>query len=414
MMSTNQRTELGYVPFLRPGALIFTVIAWRYQWSGSVGRCRTIADVYGSIGGRKRNLFGERIGPAAAAIFGDSQSPREVLLRHTMFGIYSRGMSAAASDAWSKGLIQGKKRIGLPSQLYRRGTFQPFALVSRDLRSCEECWHRDMDESGFSSWYALHMLPPLDHCAYHGLQLATEVEGGKSTNMWPLRLPLNRPARPLVRKLGVACEGYASYLGLWRELFEGRLPVIAADKWAHCMRKVLRHWSSVEDAVSDVSREIERAWNVAPSHLASLLGDHVQSNFVGVELGQHSRPSRIAQRLIVMDACKSLGVFPTTKNIPEQSRLPFSTLNHAPVIRARVAVLSSALLDMGYPIAVALTLSEGGSRSVLAKAGEVHRHQLQAIVASLSDETLETLRQIGEWSPASWLTEELMRRDCCQ
>ena len=81
------QVTLGYVPSLRPGALLFTLAAFRYSQTGRRDKNAVLVDLYGTAGGRKRNLFGESVATISKRAFGDLVPFRDVLLRLSLIHI---------------------------------------------------------------------------------------------------------------------------------------------------------------------------------------------------------------------------------------------------------------------------------------------------------------------------------------
>ena len=251
---------LGYIPYLPPGTLLFTAIVWRHLLNGATHKNDSIQEIYGHVGGGKRNLFGQRVKFASTAVFGGSLSPEEVLIRHTLFGIYSRALPKHVADSWAMDLVDGRQIRGrLPGQVQRSGTSKRLHFATTALRSCRTCVTQEMDEVGYASWHILHMLPPVHHCPKHGDALIREVEEGIGRKMWNLQLPTGISLDTSNYRFESASDGYASYLRLWIDVLDGNLPLIAADSWANCMNSVADRMGSTESAISEISKQLTRS-----------------------------------------------------------------------------------------------------------------------------------------------------------
>lgn len=401
---------LGYVPHFPSGSLLFTAIAWRYLLNGAVHKINSIEEVYGHVGGRKRNLFGERIGFASIALFGGSLSPEEVLIRHTLFGVYSRTLAKHTADSWAQNLVNGRQRNGhLPVQL-QRGTFRKLELTTTSLRSCRSCVEKDMDEQGFASWRILHTLPPVHHCPYHGDALITEAEGKAGRNIWDLRLPTGVPIHPSNQHFECASDGYAAYLRLWIDLLNGNLPVLEATSWARCMNVVAERMGSVGNAINELSNLLTMSWNRPPDRLPEVLGNHIQVDFLRLELEHRSTPNRIAQKLVILGACELHGIVSAKELVSEQLTIPLGSGGKRSLRESRERLICDTLLHVGFPMAIAPGLASGLSTLSVGKSSGVHRHRVQRAIDSFSESTLEELSSLGTWPVDSWLAKELARR----
>ncbi len=402
--------SLGYVPYLRPGALLFTAIVWRYLLKGGTNEVKAVEEIYGHIGGRKRNLYGERVRFATSALFGDSLSARDVLQRHTLFGIYSRALSQNAADSWANSLIDGGRRSNKRPPI-RAPIEEGFRSFTAELRSCKRCVMMDLDEFGFPSWHLLHVLPPVHHCPYHGDALITEIKGNIGGNMWQLRLPTGVSIEEPRHTFTSASDGYVAYLRLWTELLDGKLPIISAETWANYMSHVAERTGSTENAIGELSEHLTRSWDSRPDQLRNLLGNHVQHDFVRNELEHRTTPSRIAQKLVILTACDSLGILPPRETTPEQTSLALSFNSRAAPLQPREQLLRDALLHFGVPLAMLPGLISGHCRQSISRSSGVHRHQVQRAIDNFPSALLDELFALGSWPADSWLTKVILRRN---
>lgn len=394
--------QLGYAPYLRPGALLLTAIVWRHLLNGGTSERRSIEEVYGHIGGRKRNVFGERVKYASSALFGKDMAPMDVLLRHTLFGVYSRALPKRISDLWAMTLIDGKSsRV---KGMARPSSYKKFRYVTEDLRSCRACVEQDMDEFGYPSWYVLHTLPPVHHCPMHGDPLVTEVKGSIGGNMWKLRLPTGNAVKKSALRFESASDGYAAYLSLWVDVIEGRLTTISADAWADYVDRVTERFGSTENAISKLCEQLTQSWGLPTDRLHEILGDHLQRDFIRIELEHRTALGQVAQKLVILTACDALGI--SREALPEQMcmLLPSSE------VQARKLLLRGAIIDSGFPLAIASGLASGYSKLEVSKSTGVHRHTVQRFIESLPTARLVELSSLGSWAVDSWLPKELLRR----
>lgn len=403
-------TSLGYVPHLPPGTLIFSAIAWRHLLNGSNSSQKSVEEVYGHIGGGKRNLFGTRVRLAARALFGQSVSPEEVLRRHTLFGIYSRALPPQAADSWAATLVNDGMKNVASKPMRRSVVNKGLRFSTPDLRSCKTCIMHDLEELGFPTWRIHHVLPPLHHCPFHGDALAIEIKGNIGGRMWQLKLPTGVSIENSSPGFEAASDGYVAYLRSWIDLFEGNLPMIAADTWAHCMDLVAAQMGSVDNAVRELSKQITQAWNSPADRLPEILGNHVQRDFLKSELEHRTAPSRVAQKLVILTACDSLGILPTRGSYPEQLSMRLLSNGQVNPLQAREKLLRGALLSSSFPLAMVPGLASGDRVFAISKRTGVHRHQVQRAIASLPTIALEELSAHGSWEADSWLAKEALRR----
>lgn len=269
---------------------------------------------------------------------------------------------------------------------------------------------QDLDEFGFPSWHLLHVLPAVHHCPYHGDALSTEIKGSTGGNMWKLRLPTGVPLEKSSQTFEAASDGYVAYLRSWIDLFEGRLPMIAADAWADCMDLAAVRLGSIENAIGEFSRQLTQSWNSPLGRLPDILGTQVQRDFLRNELEHRAAPSRIAQKLVMLTACASLGILPAKEGVPEQLNMPLPASGRSNQLQPREKLLRAAMLHKGFALALVPGLASGHSALGIGKNAGVHRHQVTRAIAGLPTAILEELRAHESWEADSWLTKELIRR----
>jgi hypothetical protein len=401
--------SLGYVPYLRPGSLVFTAVVLQFLAAGRIGAGKAIRDVYGDLRVGSRNLFGNRARYISNTVFSDSLSPLDVLQRHSLFGIYSRGLPQSSADKWAKTLMDGGPRGALRAGTSGGGP--TFSYSTTDLRSCRTCVLQDMDEFGFPSWYVLHTIPAVHHCPYHGTALHIEANGKDGGMNRKLHLPAQPSIDILPERICAISDGYAAYLGLWVELFRGRQPVVAPHAWARHMDSIVDRYGSVKSAVGELSRQITQSWDVRPAGLRSMLGNHIQHNFIRNELTHRTASSWIAQKLVMLTACDALLIRPLEQNSAEQmslvlgsGKLPDSQPQHEQVLRGE-------LLSAGCPLAALPALMSGESFSGVASTSGVGLLRIRRVIATWPKELLDEMNAIKRWPERSWLTRELLRRN---
>lgn len=404
-------TKLGYVPYLRPGALLFTLAAFRhFQLSGRNPET-ILVDLYGTSGGRKRNLFGERVATISKRVFGSSVPPREVLLRHTFFGVYSRTMSPAAAMAWSDALIAGDRSHKVQSVLRNYDAFTQFHLVTRNLRSCPQCVSDDITAFGFGQWRILHQIPALHFCPEHGLPLNDEAYGGIAGSVWKSILPQGRISSPAEISSWAASDGHSTYLDLWTQLLEGKLPVITSHAWAAYMDLVVSKIGDLDSAKAEIETTIRRTWSTDIEQIRSGIGRHIMERFIHAELSHNSAPVRIAQKLIVLGAASAIGIELPAVEGSSQLRLDLSSRLYEESAVPLQEQLRRFLLDAALPGALAPFLLTDRNTAQIAKDSDVHRRNVWRTMQKIPSHLLDEIASSQEWSAKSWVTIELKRRN---
>lgn len=404
------QVTLGYVPSLRPGALLFTLAAFRYLQTGGRDTNAILVDLYGTTGGRKRNLFGESVATISNRAFGDLVPPRDVLLRHTFFGVYSRAMSPAASAAWSDALITGDRSHRAQKVLRNFNSSGQFPLVTQSLRSCPQCVADDIDAYGFGQWRILHQIPALVCCPEHGLALNDEVSGGVDGNIGQYALPRGNISTPTNRIPWAASDGHSTYLHLWTQLLEGQLPVVTSHAWAAYMDVVVSRAGGIASAKTEIESTIRRTWSTDIANITSRTGGHIVENFIHAELSHNSAPGRLAQKLIVLGAVSALGVdLPATGESP-QFRLDLSSKLNEDSEPPLQEQLRRFLLDVALPGSLAPFLMTDRNTTQIARDASVHRCCVWKAMQKIPNLLLEEIASTQEWQANSWVTIEMRRR----
>jgi hypothetical protein len=374
------------------------------------GSCAThrnaVSSVYGIYGGGKRNLFGERANFTASAVFGGSVTALHVLERHTFFGIYGRALSKSGAAAWADFLAEGK-RVGKAAPMpWTKLSASGFRIATRELRSCSKCVSRDLEEHGLAFWHVLHHLPPVHHCPIHGIRLAPETFERANGHFPDFTLPTKADvAKTELPSSEIESEGYASYLRLWVSLLDGRMDLVAADKWSSCIASLAVTFGSEHDAVHAINQEISEHWGCSSDRVAELLGNHVQHDFVAMELQQKANAFRVAQKLVLLTACESLGVVDTTGTQQMSLALP-SALAPSHPLRPEDA-LRTSIVDMGIPLAIVPALVRARSLREVARITGVSRPTIRAAIAGLTPDELAILRDQSLRAGNGWLSKRL-------
>lgn len=318
----------GYAPYLRPGALLFTLAAFRYSQKGRKNHHSILIDLSGSAGGRKRNLFGEHVAAVSLRAFGASVQPKDILLRHTFYGVYSRTLSLAASNSWAEALIVGGRSFHAKVVLRGFAPTKRLSLATRNLRSCFRCVSDDIDAHGFGQWRILHQVPSLLYCPEHGVPLSDEVIGSSAGNLWPYALPRGLRSECKHETAWAASDGHSTYLELWTRLFDGELPVLTSHAWAVYMGRIVSSFGNLASAQGEIEDTIRRMWSMDVPRIRSKLGPHIEEDFVQLELSHNSAPVRVPQKLIVLSAASALGISPVDVTDSSQLRLGLASGEH--------------------------------------------------------------------------------------
>lgn len=404
------QVTLGYVPSLRPGALLFTLTAFRYFQTGRRDKNAILVDLYGTTGGRKRNLFGASVATISKRAFGDFVPPRDVLLRHTFFGVYSRAMSPAASAAWSDALIAGDRSHRAQKVLRNFDSSRQFHLVTRSLRSCPQCVADDIDAYGFGQWRILHQIPAVLCCPEHGLALTDEVSGGIAGNVGQYVLPRGKISTLANRFPWAASDGHSTYLHLWTQLLEGKLPVVTSHAWAAYMDVVVSRFGGIASAQAEIESTIQRTWSTGIASITSRTGRHIMENFIHAELSHNSAPSRIAQKLVVLGAVSALGSDLPTAGESSQLRLDLSSKLNEDSEPPLQEQLRRFLLDVALPGSLAPYLLTDRNTTQIARDAGVHRCHVWRTMQRIPNRLLDEIASTQKWSAKSWVTIELKRR----
>jgi hypothetical protein len=214
------------------------------------------------------NHIGNGAAHVARRYFHDTLTGREVLVRHTAFGYYSLGLSAAASTAWSDLLSAGSynpqnKTIRTSSRI-PRGSGRP----QLGLKWCPECASLDLGKHGFTSWSWIHQIPHVTHCPIHleplrspcaacgawldnGLRYTLPGEPCKicgSTRFKPIRSTLSAPHARLIKDVHRFCKEQQHLLR----------PLV----WEARMRTAWEKAGGVDEAVDGAQQWLLDRWNV--------------------------------------------------------------------------------------------------------------------------------------------------------
>jgi hypothetical protein len=324
--------------------------------------------------------FGKHVVVATRALFGNSVSPLKVLESHTFFGVYGRALSQEAAESWAQRQIQGSNN---GFAFLRAGLQASFQFATKQLRACGTCVARDMDETGFPSWYVLHQLPPVHHCPIHGDELKSECNHRTHVTNWKLRLPTGSSVSCPELRRTAGSDGYAAYMRLWVELFEGKLSIVSADHWTRCTSAMVERLGSVDNAIREVSKSVSQLWGLSCDHVAQLLGSHVQETFVSNEVQRGGLPGRIAQKLVILTAYEAVGIVQTRQSGSSQMELALPSCDE---FALQDQEFRSALVNRGFPLAFIESLLRGSSMRDVARSAGMNRKSVRKLLVELSTE----------------------------
>jgi len=408
-------TTIGFMPLLRKGSTLFTAVVIHHRMFQSLGGPASVGAIYGRHKKHISNVLGAGAGEVARSLFNYSISPHQVLEQHTLFGAYSRTMAPHVAETLANQLIAGdSSRFRWAFRGHRR---RQIPRLTTCLRSCEKCIEEDIDLQGFASWRVLHLLPSIGHCPEHGKPLRDE--GEESTDgirRWSLQLPGERTSSLTTLKamnLSVS-DGYAAYLQLWSEAFEGNLTGIAPGTWMLVMDAVAQHFGSAGRACEQLTSTIEKTWDAKLPNIARSLRITDGELFVQAELEQRVQASYVASRLVICGALDALGLSPPRlQNSPWQSQLellpmaPFGSW-FTPQTQAELARL---VVHANFPPALFRGLSDDLDVYTLADRIKIDRIIIKRFVRTLPDELLYKMSKEQSWDRSSWLMKELSRRE---
>lgn len=136
----------------------------------------------------------------------------------------------------------------------------------------------------------------------------------------------------------------------------------------------------------------------------------MQVDFLRFELEHRSTTTRIAQKLVILGACESLGVLTAKERVSEQLAIPLNNGRRRSLQESRENLIRDALLSAGFPPAIAPGLASNCSIASFNRTTGIHRHRVQRSIQSFPDAALDELSSLGTWPDDSWLAKELARR----
>lgn len=407
-------TQIGFMPLLRAGDDVTTAVLLYREMVDSIEASGNA--LYGTHM-KRRSALGVGAGKLSKTLFGNSVSPRDILERHTLFGVYATAMATSVADTLAHRLIAGEPfAFRWAFRGHRRRDILPLAY--RTMRVCLVCVRNDVDLQGFAAWRVLHQIPAVGHCPEHGDALRDDSTGAthKSHRSWPRKLPEENslgPITPLADTLEMS-DGYADYLKLWQEAFEQNLIGIKPDLWMLVMDAVVRHFGTISDACAAIHRAIEKSWGLPIDDVASKLRLPDGPSFVRYELEQKIQASYVASRLVICGALDLLGLSPPRKNsspihsyITLNEPLPFGSWI-SPVTQRE---LRRWVMDGNFPPALFRAMPKDLDVYSLAEVAQIDRIILKKFIRTMPDHLLYRMSKEQSWDHSSWLSQEIVRRE---
>ncbi|WP_255527973.1 hypothetical protein [Pseudoxanthomonas sp. PXM02] len=237
-----------------------------------------------------------------------------------------------------------------------------------------------------------------------------EVSGGIAGNLGQYALPRGKISTPANRIPWAASDGHSTYLYLWTQLLEGKLPVVTSHAWAAYMDVVVSRFGGIASAQAEIESTIRRTWSTGIANITSRTGRHIMENFIHAELSHNSAPGRLAQKLVVLGAVSALGIDLPTAGDSSQLRLDLSSKLNEDSEPPLQEQLRRFLLDVALPGSLApFLLTDRNITQTAREAGGNRRHVWKAM-QKIPDRLLEEIAATQRWSAKSWVTIELKRR----
>lgn len=208
------------------------------------------------------NAFGVGAGWVSRNYFAGKVTPQNVLLKHTVFGFASLGLSRSDAERLSSSLIGGRRLCG--EQQASTQVHMPGAA----LRWCPICADAESGEFGFASWHVLHQLPFVLMCPTHCTPLVT-VEGRcQCYDREPieLRLPGERchtcqEIKPL-EFVVTTKQAYRRFLKLCAEVFHEQPSTFIHENWTRFVAEFFGCFGSKARAIDAIEEQLCKDWEV--------------------------------------------------------------------------------------------------------------------------------------------------------
>jgi hypothetical protein len=195
------------------------------------------------------------------------------------------------------------------------------------------------------------------------------------------------------------------------ELFQGNLPVIQPADWAHYVDAVVKLHGSVEVAARNLSQQIAAKWNLTSDEIQNVLGNHIQTDFVRVELEHRTGSCRIAQKLVLLTVRDEL--IPLPGIVSKDDQLNLALIANDAIGRPAAGferALRETLMNAGFPLAIVPALLSGQSIRGIARSSNVDRTRIARAIACLPNALIRELNETQTWKIRSWVTLEIRKR----
>lgn len=411
MVGDSTPSPIGFLPLLRHGDLLFTAIVLRHHTAACTRKGNAVLDVRGRRSSLPTCLCSD-IMEAGPRLFGRPGGQLDILLSHTILGVYARAASRGFLRQWPKEFTERTFRHSIRQLGISRHKHRELSSVA--LRWCHSCVEADIEGQGFAAWRVLHQISSLDRCPYHGDPLRSGASPSiKSEVPWPLYLPSDsvqfeetRTHQPIPMS-----EGYGSYLKLWPRLLDGHLQVVTPEYWWDVVAQIVDKIGNVASAGRRLRKYIEASWGSSIDEISTRLSIEGGASFIEDELRLRSQPIHIARRLVLYSAATAMGLLDDALVQPELTFTPFQ-LTVASATQPECATdLLNSVIAAGLPIASVQALLKYPGIDLAAGAARVTPEALRGFVHELPDELLSKLSvRFRELRQKSWLASELHRR----
>ncbi len=383
------------VPQLTEGVALASLLAFHRRTSASTNS-RTRHDFYGD---RERapdppNLLGAGHEDIARRIFGGGISGRDVLMRHTLFGFYSRLLTEDANKKWAEDLANCRR---MPIAAYLDTKSGPVSSLgaSGALRKCYACIDSDLVQGEIPGWRVLHQLPFLSHCVEHSQHLVSLCPS--CSHAFERGADFRLPSDPCMhcgyaqcpaKKLEL-CRGQLHLGRLCSRVFSGLVPDLEPSRWVNWVNATNAEFGNAGIAVAKVERHLFELWDVkSTAEISSALGYTLPKDFVSQEL-RLAMSSRIwLSRLLVYSAVDSL--------INKSAASRNGAIEELSKVNDRFELLSRLAAASAIPQKVIDRLLAGDAFSAVTGARTVTSARLRRFLKSLPGEMSSLLQKNGK------------------
>lgn len=299
---------MSQIPILPKGSLLYSALAFSYRASAASNGRRFVDKFYGYRGASHVNWFGAGAAFVSSQSFNGAESPIEILRSNTLFGYYSLGLTAEASQQWSADLASGRAK---GSVRYTR-THDPVATRT-GLRWCRQCAAEEELQGRPTTWRLVHQLPFVRHCHVH---LAPLIDRCKRC-----RLPLDEGHK--FRLPGEGCwncgaEGESStrrpptpgesrLAKLADQAFRDQGNTYRPESWSRTVIKFANRFESSSTAVEALTEQLCSLWEVeSVDQVWNQLGLTFRSDDLIQALSSRQVSSPLTLQLVAADAMHAL------------------------------------------------------------------------------------------------------------